>query len=200
MADLERKAIELGTRPALILVDVNYAFADPESPLGHECPGTLENIGLLLAAFRGSGLPVFYTTMIYRDPAEASVFRRRLPAMEILQPESRWVQMVEELQPIDNEVVIEKKWVSGFFATDLKGQLDKAGVDSLVVTGLTTSGCVRATAVDGLQHNYPVLVPRDACSDRNPDAHESNLFDLHAKYVDVVDTREVLARLENINV
>ena len=200
MADLERRAIDLGTRPALILVDVNYGFADPESPLGHECAATLENIGLLLAAFRSRGLPAFYANVIYRNPEEASVFRERLPEMEILKHGSRWVQIVEELKPADGETVIEKKWASSFFATDLKSRLDGAGVDSLIVTGLTTSGCVRATAVDGLQYNYPVLVPRDACSDRNPAAHESNLFDLNAKYVDVVDTRDVLARLENIKV
>ena len=93
------------------------------------------------------------------------------------------------------EPVIEKCWASGFFKTDLDQRLRAAGADSLVVTGLTTSGYVRATAVDGLQHDYRVVIPREAVGDRNPEAHEANLFDLNAKYADVVDLAELLQQL-----
>ena len=98
------------------------------------------------------------------------------------------------------ETVIEKQWASAFFGTDLAERLAAAEVDSLVVTGLTTSGCVRATVVDALQHEYPVVVPREAVGDRNPAAHEANLFDMDAKYGDVLSLEEVLALLDRIPV
>jgi len=94
--------------------------------------------------------------------------------------------------------LVEKQWASGFFSTDLHAQLTALQVDSLVVSGLTTSGCVRATAVDGLQHDYRVVVPREAVADRNQAAHEANLFDLHAKYADVLDLSLVLLQLESV--
>ena len=91
--------------------------------------------------------------------------------------------------------IIDKQWASAFHGTDLAQRLRERGVDSVVVTGLTTSGCVRATAVDGLQYDYRVVVPREAVGDRNSAAHEANLFDLHAKYADVMGLAEVIARL-----
>ena len=96
------------------------------------------------------------------------------------------------------EALIEKQWASSFFGTDLAVQLKAAKADSLVVTGLTTSGCVRATVVDGLQHDYPVVVPREAVGDRNAEAHRANLHDLHAKYAEVQGLDEVLAALTKI--
>ena len=101
------------------------------------------------------------------------------------------------LAPKANEPVIEKHWASAFFGTDLQARLTAAGADSLVVCGLTTSGCVRATAVDGLQHDYRVVVPREAVGDRDAAAHEANLFDLDAKYADVVSMDELFQLLAN---
>lgn len=114
------------------------------------------------------------------------MFRGRVEALNVLQPGSNWIEVDDALTPLADEPVIEKQWASAFFATELDSMLRQAGADSLVVTGLTTSGCVRATVVDGLQYNYPVVVPREAVGDRNPDAHEANLFDMNAKYADVV--------------
>ena len=124
--------------------------------------------------------------MVYRNAHQAGVFRQRINALNVLRPGSPWVEIDARLVPDDDEPVIEKRWASAFFRTDLQQRLTDAQVDSLVVTGLTTSGCVRATAVDGLQHDYRVVVPREAVGDRNPEAHEANLFDLDAKYADVV--------------
>ena len=135
-------------------------------------------------------------TVVYREREQARVFRTRLPALDVLTPDSDWVKVDPALERRDNEPLIEKQWASSFFHTDLKQQLEAADADSLVVTGLTTSGCVRATVVDGLQHDYPVFVPREAVGDRNPDAHASNLFDMHAKYADVVSTAELIADLD----
>lgn len=195
MADLARASVGLGQRPALVLVDLIRGFTDPACPLGSESGAVVAANARLLAAFRAAGLPVFYTTVVYRDAAQAPVFRRRIAALNLLTPDSPWVQVDPALAPRPGEPVIEKQWASAFFRTDLAERLRAAGADSLVVTGLTTSGCVRATAVDGLQHDYPVVVPREAVGDRNPQAHAANLFDLHAKYADVQALDDVLAAI-----
>jgi len=195
MADLERKSAELGERPALLLVDMINAFTDPASPLGSDADAVVAANARLLAAFRERGLPVFYTTVVYRSDDQATVFRRRLPALEVLKPCSDAVRVDKRLAPRAGEGLVEKCHASSFFGTDLAKRLQAAGVDSLVVTGLTTSGCVRATVVDGLQHDYPVFVPADAVGDRNAEAHAANLHDMHAKYADVVDSLTVIAAL-----
>ena len=129
--------------------------------------------------------------MVYSEDGQAPAFRRRLAALNVLQPGSRWVRIHSALTPREDETVIQKHWASAFFGTDLQARLSAAGADSLVIVGLTTSGCVRATAVDGLQHDYRVVVPREAVGDRNAAAHTANLFDLDAKYADVVSVGEL---------
>lgn len=195
MADLARTSLGLGRRPALILVDMIRGFTDPACPLGSACADVIAANARLLAAFRAARLPVFFTTVIYRNAAQARVFRQRINALNLLTPESPWVQVDEALRPQAGEAIVEKQWASGFFGTDLAAQLKAVRADSLVVTGLTTSGCVRATVVDGLQHDYPVVVPREAVGDRNAQAHAANLHDMHAKYADVLGVDEVLEAL-----
>lgn len=195
MSDLHRQSIGLGECPALILVDMIRGFTDPACPLGSACEPVVEANAALLSAFRGAGLPIFFTTVVYHADEQARVFRHRIQALNLLTPDSQWIEVDPRLAPQAGEAVIEKQWASSFFGTDLAAQLQAAGADSLVVTGLTTSGCVRATVVDGLQHDYPVVVPRQAVGDRNPDAHAANLFDMHAKYADVMDLDDVLAAL-----
>lgn len=194
--DLEREAVGLGPRPALLLVDMINGFTDPACPLGSDCPEVVAANARLLQAFRQHELPVFYTTVVYHDDSQAQVFRNRLPALNVLEPDSHWVQVDPALAPQPGEVVLEKQWASAFFGTDLAAQLRAAGADSLVVTGLTTSGCVRATVVDGLQHDLPVVVPQEAVGDRNPQAHAANLHDMNAKYADVLSLEEVIALLD----
>jgi maleamate amidohydrolase len=196
MPDLQRNTLGLGERPALILVDVINGFTDPECPLGSASDSVVAACKNLLDIFRSQHLPVFFTTVVYYDESQARVFRQRIPALNVLEPDSKWVRIDPRVAPVDGETVIEKQWVSGFFNTDLQQRLKAAGADSIVVGGLTTSGCVRATAVDGLQNDYRVVVVREATGDRNLEAHESNLFDLQAKYVDVLPLQDVV---ENIN-
>ena len=190
--DLERHRVELGKRPALVLVDMIKGFTDPACPLGSDCPDVVSANRELLDAFRASNLPIFFTTVIYRNPEQAKVFRERVPALNVLEPESDWVEVDESLGLLPGEEVIEKRWASAFFDTDLSEKLKDAEADSLVVTGLTTSGCVRATVLDGLQYDYPVWVPEEAVGDRNQEAHKANLFDMNAKYAEVVKKNEVL--------
>ncbi len=193
--DLERQSLGLGLKPALLVVDMIKGFTDPACPLGSSCPDVIAANTILLDEFHRRGLPVYFTTVIYRDNSQARVFRARIDALNLLRLDSHWIELDENLPVEPEDVIVEKQWASAFHKTDLDQQLRQRGVDSLVVTGLTTSGCVRATAVDGLQYDYPVVVPREAVGDRNPQAHEANLFDLHAKYADVMALSELVALL-----
>lgn len=196
--DLEKNKLGIGQRPALILVDMINGFTDPECPLGAECESVIAYNQEILAAFRMANLPIFFTTVVYHEPHHAVVFRERINALHELTPDSHWVKIDERLQPIAGEVLIEKRWASSFFKTDLDQQLVEAGADSIVVTGLTTSGCVRATVVDGLQHDFPVVVAEEAVGDRNHDAHLANLFDMNAKYADVETCADIISQLEKL--
>ncbi len=193
--DLVRNSIGIGQRPALILVDMINGFTHAECPLGCDCPDVVAANQALLEGFRAARLPIFFTTVVYHQPQQASVFRARINHLNLLTPDSEWVKVDGRLAMQSGESLIEKRWASSFFQTDLAQQLVAAKADSLVVTGLTTSGCVRATVVDGLQHNYPVVVAKEAVGDRNPDAHAANLFDMHAKYADVMDVQDILSHV-----
>lgn len=196
--DLERNSLGLGRRPALVVVDMIKGFTDPQCPLGSDCPEVVAANAQLLEAFHQAGQPVYFTTVVYQDESQARVFRERIPALNVLTPDSKWVQLDERLQRRGSDELIEKQWASAFRGTDLDRRMRARGVDSIVVTGLTTSGCVRATVVDGLQYDYRVVIPREAVGDRNLEAHKANLFDMHAKYADVVSLEELLVSLAAI--
>jgi nicotinamidase-related amidase len=178
-----------------VVVDVNVGFTDPASPLVCDLDDVVEAIRLLLGAFRESDLPVAYTTVSYDEAAKraAGAFIDKVPALLTLEAGSRWVEIDPRITPLDTEPVFNKLWASAFFATPLATFLAAGRADSLVVTGASTSGCIRATVVDALQHGYRPTVPREAVGDRNPAAHEANLYDIEAKYGDVVSVDEVLA-------
>ncbi len=195
LSNLQHNQLGLAQSPALLVVDMINGFTDPDSPLGTHCPDVVAANIELLAAFRNSVRPIFFTTVVYYDDQQASIFRAKVPALNVLQPGSRWVAVDSRMERQVSEPLIEKQWASAFFGTDLSKQLRALAVDSLVVTGLTTSGCVRASAVDGLQNNFQVVVAREAVGDRNLDAHQANLFDLNAKYADVLGVDEIISRL-----
>ncbi len=192
---LVSRTLNVGSKPALIVVDVVNGFTDPDCALGTACPEVVSANKALLAEFRRQKLPIFFTTVVYYHESQATIFRQKLPALECLQPNSYWIKVDAALERRVSEPLIEKQWASAFFGTDLANQLMACGADSLVVTGLTTSGCVRATVVDGLQHNYAVLIPREACGDRDLAVHEASLYDLNKKYADVVLLSDLLVRL-----
>jgi maleamate amidohydrolase len=197
--DLNRESLGLGKSPALLLVDMIEGFTNPDCPLGCACPEVVAANKMLLETFRRQQRPVFFTSVVYHNESQARVFRDRVPALNVLTADSGWVKVDQRLSPEPGEPVIEKHWASAFRATDIDSMLRAKGVDSLVVTGLTTSGCVRATVVDGLQYDYRVVVPREAVGDRDSDAHEANLFDMHAKYADVWNLADVLTALERVS-
>jgi maleamate amidohydrolase len=193
--NLERNSLGIVGRPVLLLIDMIKGFTSSRCPLGTDCLEVVAANARLLAVFRERGLPVIFTTVVYHNDHQAKVFRARIPALNCLTPESEWVQIDPALQPISGELIIEKQWASSFYGTELDAHLKALNVDTLIVTGLTTSGCVRATVVDGLQHDYVVIVAEEAVGDRNPEAHAANLFDMHAKYADVVKIDDVLHQL-----
>jgi nicotinamidase-related amidase len=189
-----------GERPALVVVDVNRGFTDPSSPLVCDLDGCVAAIARLLGAFRGAGLPVVFTTVCYDDFGKqaAAVFIEKVPALLVLEPGSDWVEIDSRIAPVEGEPVLSKYFASAFFGTTLASLLASAGCDTVVVTGASTSGCVRATALDAMQHGYRVIVPREAVGDRNAAAHEANLYDLDTKYADVVSVDEALAYVDEL--
>jgi nicotinamidase-related amidase len=188
----------MGRRPALVVVDVNRGFTDPASPLVCDLDDCVAGIRRLLDGFRSAGLPVVFTTVAFDAAAKAAarVFIEKIPALLALEAGSPWVEVDPRIAPLPDEPVIVKTFASAFFGTALPSVLAAEGCDSVVVTGASTSGCVRATAVDALQHGYRTIVPRDAVGDRNPAAHEANLYDLDTKYADVVSVDETNSYLE----
>jgi maleamate amidohydrolase len=187
-----------GLRPALLVVDVNVGFTDPESPLACGLDGVVVAIQRLLGEARAAGLPVVYTTVSYDegDRLAAAAFIDKIPALLTLEAGSRWVEIDPRIAPLPDEPVLNKLFASAFFGTPLSNLLTAAGCDGVIVTGASTSGCVRATVVDALQHGFRPVVPREAVGDRNPAAHEANLYDIDTKYGDVVSLDEVIAHLE----
>ena len=192
LSSLESHPTGLGSSPALLVVDMCRGFIDTSSPLGFECKELIQANIVLVDRFREMNLPIIFTTTIYRDESEASVFRSRIPALNILKPGSEETSFLKELSPSSNELLVEKKFASAFFQTNLADELSKMNVDSIIVSGVTTSGCVRATALDSLQNNFLTTVAEDCVGDRNQNAHRANLFDLQAKYADVIHSNQIL--------
>ena len=186
MSKLESHSTGIGDYPALVVVDMCKAFIDSSSPLGFECDELIQANINLINKFRLNKLPVIFTTTIYRNASEASVFRSKIPALNILEPESDAINFIDDLAPLKDEILIEKKFASAFFQTKLTDSLLKIQADSIVICGVTTSGCVRATAVDSLQNNFPTTIAEDCVGDRDLDAHKANLYDLQSKYADVI--------------
>jgi maleamate amidohydrolase len=189
-----------GHRPALIVIDVNVGFTDPRSPLVCDLEEVVDAIRRLLDEARRAEIPVVYTTVSYSegDKRTAATFIDKVPALLTLEAGSRWVEIDPRIAPRADEPVLNKLFASAFFGTPLASLLVSSGRDSLIVTGASTSGCVRATVVDALQHGYRPIVPREAVGDRDPDAHEANLYDIDAKYGDVVSVDDVVAHLEEL--
>jgi nicotinamidase-related amidase len=187
-----------GERPALVVVDMSVGFTDPASPLHCELEAVVAAIERLLAAARAAGFPVVYTTVAYgeADRRTAAVFIEKVPALLALEQGSRLVEIDPRLAPREGEPVVTKLFASAFHGTALSTLLATERCDGVIVTGASTSGCVRATAVDALQHGYRVVVPREAVGDRNAAAHEANLYDIDAKYGDVLPLQAVLDHLD----
>ncbi|OLT43172.1 carbamoylsarcosine amidase [Saccharomonospora sp. CUA-673] len=190
-----------GPRPAVIVVDLTRGFTEPAFPSGADLTAEVAASAELVAQARRAGVPVIYTAISY-TPAEAGgdsiAWLRKAPGMRALTDGSDAVALDPRLDVIDTDHLVVKKGASAFHSTGLAALLTGLGVDTAVVCGATTSGCVRATAVDAVQSGLNTLVVRDGCGDRAQGPHEAALFDLHAKYADVVGLAEALRYLRSI--
>lgn len=186
-----------GKRPALVIVDLNRGFTDPASPLHCDADSAVEATARLLAAARDAHCPVAFTTIEYDESGRrvAKAFIDKVPSLLTLAAGTPWPEIDNRIAPRPDEPVLLKLFASAFFGTPLAPMLAAAHCDTIVVTGASTSGCVRATAVDGMQYGYRVVVPREAVADRAAGPHEASLFDIDAKYGDVLSTDETLSLL-----
>ena len=192
-------SLGFGESPALILVDFVEAYFAEDSPLFAGVEDALASALRVREAARGAGIPVIYTNVVYQaGGADGGVFYRKVPALEAFvagNPLGAWPAGFE---PAADELVISKQYPSAFFGTSLAATLTASGVDTLIITGLTTSGCIRATCIDSVSHGFIPIVVSDACGDRHTAPHEANLFDMNAKYGDVVDEATVIEHLRTL--
>ena len=193
-------SLPFGKRPALIVIDMVEAYLQPGSPLYAGIETAVDSAARLAAAARAAGAPVIFTNVKYAPGgADGGVFYRKVPALAVFQKGSPLGAFPAKLSPEGDDIVVTKRYASAFFATPLAAMLTAMGVDTLMITGVSTSGCVRATALDACQNGFLPFVVRDACGDRHPGPHEANLFDLQAKYAEVITEDQAMAHLQAVN-
>lgn len=186
--------LSFGKKAALLIVDVVVAYLDKASPLYAGVESALASNERLAKAARKAGIPVVFTNVSFQAGGlDGGVFFRKVPALKAFMAGSPLGAFPPTLQPEPGELIVTKQYASAFFGTSLAATLHAMGVDTVMITGFSTSGCVRASALDALQHGFIPFVIADACGDRDPRPHEANLFDLQAKYAEVVSEAEALA-------
>lgn len=192
--------VKTGQRPAVLVVDFSRGFTDPECAMGSDLDAEVRSTKRLLDAARDREIPVVFTTIGYEpNLKDGSLWLQKAPALAELQIGGRWVEIDPRLERREEETVILKKGASAFFGTNLASVLISQGIDTVVLCGATTSGCIRATAIDLLQYGFPTLVPRECVGDRAQAPHEANLFDIDAKYADVVSLEDTLAYIAAVS-
>ena len=191
--------IGFGKKPALLIIDFINGFNDPDAFGGGNIQDAIDHTAELLAVARHMDLPIVYTSHVYaEDGSEDGVFNLKSPGLATLKRGSHETKVVDELEPRPGERVLEKHYPSGFSNTDLTGWLAQRGIDTAIITGCTTSGCVRATAVDAMSNGFRPIVPRECSGDRAKGPHEANLFDIDQKYGDVMSLEEVMTELDKL--
>ncbi len=193
--------VGFGERPALVVVDIIRAFTEPTYRFVCEMDVQIENNNRIIRAARPKSVPIVFTTVWYDDPElkDAGIWGIKLKGAEDLRCGTPAVEVDPRLERKPADAVLMKKYASSFFGTDLSARLNSLRVDTVIITGASTSGCVRATAVDAIQNGYRPIVVSDGVGDRWPRAHEQALYDLHAKYADVVDTSAVVTYLDGLS-
>lgn len=190
--------VGFGRRSALLLVDFTVGFNDPSLFGGGNIDAAVKRTVGMLDFFRKKRLPIAFTRVVYADDgANAGVFCLKAPNLRMLTESHPASQVVPELTPNKGELVLAKTEPSAFFGTGLAPWLVQQGADTVVVTGCTTSGCVRASVVDAMSHNFRPIIARDCVGDRALGPHEANLFDMGQKYGDLLEREEIMAALES---
>lgn len=189
--------VGFGQKVALLVVDLSFGFTDPECTLGSDLTEVVMESRRLIEVVRENALPIFFTTIAYReDMSDAGVWIEKFPSLDTLKEGSRDVELDDRLGRLSSETLIVKKYPSAFFGTPLASDLVVRGVDTLIITGATTSGCVRATVVDSLQYGFRTIIPEECVGDRADSPHRSNLFDMGTKYADVMPVNEVIEKIQ----
>jgi maleamate amidohydrolase len=192
-------SLGFGDKPALILVDLVRAYFDKESSLYAGVEDALASAIRIRDAAREAGVTVIYTNVVYKeDGSDGGVFYRKVPALSAFVAGNPMGDWPDGLEPTEDELVISKQYASAFFGTSLTETLNAEGIDTLIITGVSTSGCIRATCVDAISSGFIPIVVSDACGDRHQAPHDANLFDMNAKYGDVVDENAVIAYLKGL--
>jgi maleamate amidohydrolase len=191
-------SVQRGRRPAIVVVDFTRGFTEPDFPTGADMTPAVTATADLVAAGRARGVPVIWTAIAYGSPAEGAVWHQKSRGMAGLRIGTPAVQLDPRLPVADSDPLIVKHGASAFFGTPLAGILTGLGVDTVLVCGATTSGCVRATVVDAVQSGFPVLVPRGCVADRADAPHLASLFDLQAKYADVIEVDDAITYLGSV--
>lgn len=190
--------LTFGAHPALLIVDVVMAYLDPEAALYAGVEDALASNERLVATARLAGVPVVFTNVVYQPGGlNGGMFFKKVPALKAFEVGSDLGRFPPTLQPLPGELVVSKQYPSAFFGTPLASTLHAAGIDTLMITGFSTSGCVRASALDALCHGFAPFVIREACGDRDPRPHEQNLFDMAAKMAEVIGEDEAIALMRN---
>ncbi|MDQ0456752.1 isochorismatase family protein [Rhizobium paknamense] len=186
--------VGFGKRPALVLIDFAKAYFEPDCVLYADVDAALASALRLRAAAHAAHIPVVLTEVTYQPGGRngGRFFEKAKPLACFVKGE-KTAEFAEGLVPGPEDIIVSKQYPSAFFGTSLSSTLTAMGIDTVVLTGLTTSGCVRASCVDSMSHGFITAVVRDACGDRHPAPHEANLFDMNAKYADVVSEAETLA-------
>lgn len=192
--------VGFGKRPAIVNVDIQYAFTSPECPLGGGVDSMVENTAKLLAEARKKKIPIIYTVVAYRDDGvDCGVFGEKVPTLpQWCRFGTKWVEVDERIKPQKEDVVIVKKMPSAFFGTDLFHLLTYLRVDTCIITGDSTSGCVRATVLDSMSHGFRTIIPEECVGDRAPGPHKANLFDMATKYADVMRLEDVINHIRSM--
>ncbi len=186
----------IGQSPALLIIDFVNGFTDPEQFGGGNIVEAIEKTAELLAFARSRSMPVAMTRVVYADDgSDNGMFCVKAPGLKALTEGAHASQIVDKLEPIDGEYVVRKTQPSGFFGTNLAGWLNSKGIDTVLVTGCTTSGCVRASVIDAMSYNFRTVIVTDGVGDRAKGPHEANLFDMGQKYGDLLTVDEIIAKI-----
>lgn len=189
-----------GDRPALLIVDLIDAFTNPTLALGSDASQEIEETNRLIRVARKASVPIFFSTIRYdeHDLADAGVWVRKIEGLRTLSFDSGGAEIDLRLERSEGDPVIVKKFASCFFGTSLSSTLKDANIDTLILVGCTTSGCVRATAVDSCQYGFRTIVAREAVLDRLPASHDQSLIDIQLKYGDVLSVDEIISKMNEI--
>lgn len=194
------KRIGFGRKPALILIDLVEAYFDPSCALYAGVEEALASALRLVDAARANGVPVLYTNVVYtQGGANGGRFYQKSMTLHNFVEGNPMGAWAKGIAPRADEIVISKQYPSAFFGTSLASTLASLGVDTLIHTGVSTSGCVRATCVDCCSHGFIPIIAREAVGDRHAAPHEANLFDMDAKYGDVVSEQEIITYLTSLD-